>query len=248
MYCVKCGSKLTAGALFCTNCGTPVVGFSTPNTKGKEKELTRGRSAISEVFMILSVVLMFVFALTALVSGGKAGSYSDDAEMLHFLHERRDPDFDYYFQTGKMKLSDPYMDSEWNEVKSEYYSLLGTAHRLKSLSHFCVFLLCVSILLLLFYFYSSKMQIIVTDKRVFGKAAFGKRVDLPLDKISAVVQSMFHGLTITTSGGKVTFVGIKERDEVHKVIIDLLMERYNRPAPATQVKQAAARSKADVFF
>ena len=245
MFCRNCGVKIKDGARFCTNCGTPVGGFSTYDTKGQQKELARGRCVIPNVFLILLVVMMSVFALTALISSDKANSYSSDAETLRFSHERRDFDFDYYFQTGKTRLSDSYMDSEWKEVKSEYYSLLGTAHRLKSLCHFCVFLLCVSIPLLLFYFYSSKMQIIVTDKRVYGKAAFGKKVDLPLDKISAVVQIVFHGLTVVTAGGKVTFVGIKNRDEVYMAITDLLMERQNWPMSATQAKQVAAQSNAD---
>ncbi len=35
----------------------------------------------------------------------------------------------------------------------------------------------------LFYLMFSKTQLVVTDKRVYGKTSFGKRVDLPFDSI-----------------------------------------------------------------
>lgn len=49
----------------------------------------------------------------------------------------------------------------------------------------------------------SKVQITVTNKRVYGFDAMGKRVDLPLDSITAVGTSIFSGLAVTTASGAI---------------------------------------------
>ena len=71
-------------------------------------------------------------------------------------------------------------------------------------------------------------EIVVTDKRVYGKTMFGKRVDLPLDSISAVGFSAFHGISVGTSSGKISFALIKNNLEIHKCINDLLIDRQNK--------------------
>ena len=52
-----------------------------------------------------------------------------------------------------------------------------------------------------FYKRWSKVQITVTNKRVYGYDATAKRVDLPLDSITAVGTSLFSGLAVTTASG-----------------------------------------------
>ena len=85
-------------------------------------------------------------------------------------------------------------------------------------------------------------QITVTDKRVFGIAAHKSRVDLPLDSVSAVATSAFKGMSVATSSGRITFIGIKNRDEIHKVISDLLIERQSKPKAVVQEEKPAAPS------
>ena len=48
---------------------------------------------------------------------------------------------------------------------------------------------------------ASKVQITVTNKRVYGCDATANRVDLPLDSITAVGTSLFSGLAVTTASG-----------------------------------------------
>ena len=89
-------------------------------------------------------------------------------------------------------------------------------------------------------------DIIVTDKRVYGKAGFGKRVDLPIDSISAVGTSVFKGLTVATSSGRISFVAIKNRDEIHKEISKLLVERQKQnTTPAQTAVPTSTTSNAD---
>ena len=73
----------------------------------------------------------------------------------------------------------------------------------------------------------NKCQLTITNKRVYGKAAFGRRVDLPLDMISSVGQSVFKGIGVATSSGKITFYLCQNREEVFDKISMLLLERQN---------------------
>lgn len=80
-----------------------------------------------------------------------------------------------------------------------------------------------------FIWFISKNQLVVTDKRISGKAAFGKQIDLPIDSISAVSTiKLIKGLSISTSSGKVSFWGIGNRDEIYKVISDLIIARQTK--------------------
>jgi len=83
--------------------------------------------------------------------------------------------------------------------------------------------------LLLFRWIISKNQLIVTDKRISGKAAFGKQIDLPIDSISSVgTIKLIKGLSISTASGNVSFWGIGNRDEIYKVISDLIIARQTK--------------------
>ena len=91
----------------------------------------------------------------------------------------------------------------------------------------------------------SKVQITVTDKRVYGFDAMGKRVDLPLDSITAVGTSIFSGLAVTTASGAIKFAMLKNRDELHEAISKLLVERQSKPAATTTIQQEIPQSNAD---
>ncbi|MBO5242001.1 MAG: SHOCT domain-containing protein [Lachnospiraceae bacterium] len=95
--------------------------------------------------------------------------------------------------------------------------------------------------MLLFYWYVNGMQIIITNKRVYGRTAFGKQVDLPIDSVSAVGTSIFKGITIATSSGRINFHGISNRDEIHTVVSRLLVERqdFNRKKVIYQETQSS---------
>ena len=88
-----------------------------------------------------------------------------------------------------------------------------------------------------------RTSLTVTDRRVYGPAAFGQRVDLPLDSVSAVGMSMFKGIAVGTSSGKIKFLGISNREAIHKTISDLLIQRQ-KEKHSPQV-QASAPSSAD---
>lgn len=92
----------------------------------------------------------------------------------------------------------------------------------------------------------SRYEITVTNKRVYGKTAFGKRVDLPVDSISAVGMSAFRGVSVATSSGNVSFLCIGNNEDVHKAISTLLLNRQESSSASVVVnKQEATQSNAD---
>lgn len=78
-----------------------------------------------------------------------------------------------------------------------------------------------------FAFLLNSSELVVTDKRVYGKTAFGKRVDLPLDSISAVSTGIFKRISVATSAGEIHFYELQNREEVHECINKLLIQRQN---------------------
>ena len=91
----------------------------------------------------------------------------------------------------------------------------------------------------------SKNEMIITDKRVYGKAIFGKRVDLPLDSISAVGSCWPKGIAVASASGKVSFLMFENRDELHKCISDLLIDRQQKEPVAPVIKQEVPQSQAE---
>lgn len=103
----------------------------------------------------------------------------------------------------------------------------------------------VALILALIYGWLHSYEMTITDKRVYGKTAFGKRVDLPIDSVSAVGMCAFKGVSVATSSGRILFRYIKNRDEIHKCISNLLVERQSKAAPAAAVKQGIYQGSAD---
>ncbi len=85
----------------------------------------------------------------------------------------------------------------------------------------------IVIVALIIIWWLSKTEMVVTDKRVYGKVAFGKRVDLPLDSISAVAMGPLGAISVGTSSGKVSFLIMKNNKELHACINELLVSRQN---------------------
>ena len=75
-------------------------------------------------------------------------------------------------------------------------------------------------LVALFLFLLFRCELVVTDKRVYGKAAFGTRIDLPINKISSIGLGvrLFSSVAIATSSGKIKFHLLKNREEVYQTI------------------------------
>lgn len=97
------------------------------------------------------------------------------------------------------------------------------------------------------YYWLRSYELTVTDKKIYGTVAWGRRVDLPMDAVSAIGMGVFKSIAISTASGRINFAAIKNRDEIHKIVSDLLVERQNKEkvVSATTIKQEIPQSNAD---
>ena len=90
------------------------------------------------------------------------------------------------------------------------------------------FVSCLAIVSLI-YFWLHSYELTVCDKRIFGKIAWGKRVDLPVDSVSATaIVPLFKGVSVSSSSGKISFLFIKNADEVYSAMNNVLIERQQK--------------------
>ena len=86
---------------------------------------------------------------------------------------------------------------------------------------------CVALIGVVILLYVGNCQMVVTNKRVYGTAAFGKRVDLPIDSVSAVALSYFNTVSVATSSGRIAFVMLDNKEEIHRAISQLISNRQS---------------------
>ena len=90
-----------------------------------------------------------------------------------------------------------------------------------------------SIIGFLIYLWLHSYEMVVSNKRIYGRVAWGKRVDLPLDSVSATATiSLLKGISVSTSSGKISFLIIKNAEEIYKTINNLLIERQSEKKTA----------------
>ena len=76
--------------------------------------------------------------------------------------------------------------------------------------------------------YVSQCEICVTDKRIYGKASFGSRVDIPMDSVSAVgTVGWLKGVAVSSASGSIKFLYIENANEIHSKVSQLIIDRQN---------------------
>ena len=83
----------------------------------------------------------------------------------------------------------------------------------------------IAIVIGVFIFALNSCSMVITNKRVYGKATFGHQVDLPLDMISAASTGLFKSVGVSTASGRISFWLLENKDELYSSITNLLLER-----------------------
>lgn len=179
-----------------------------------EKEIIRGKRAYKKILKICGIILIglaIFFAIASRVSYHLAVKVADERSKQVFYNV----------------ISDyPGLDKEKEEAISRIRAIPDT-HKSDVWRGLSFVFFVLFIIVILCNMYISKMEIVVTNYRVYGKKPFGKRVDLPLNAISAVGTGSLNGIYVGTSAGKIYFIGIENNGEVHKEISKLLNETQN---------------------
>ena len=98
----------------------------------------------------------------------------------------------------------------------------------------------------LIYLWLRSYELTITDKRIYGKVAWGKRVDLPVDSVSATATiNLLKGVSVSTSSGRISFLVIKNAEAIYKVISNLLIERQQEKAKSVAAASAPKSDSAD---
>lgn len=104
----------------------------------------------------------------------------------------------------------------------------------------------IILLSLILYLWLHSYELVVTDKRVFGRVAWGKRVDLPVDSVSSIATVTFwKGISVSTSSGRIRFLLIKNVDEIYNVINNLLIARQKEHVQKVTDQSEDVRGTAD---
>ena len=185
------------------------------------------KTIITGKLVNIKAIALSIFALLAIIPS-----------LIVFLIE-----YDYY------KVTILSWDMNWDWV-IEDYGKNATAFSISlqnSAGTMVLIALGAAVLAFVFYLIFSKTELTVTDKRVYGKTVFGKRVDLPFDSISAVGTALMKSIAVTTSSGAIKFALIANSNEVHSVVSNLLIERQSKPTAtaAPVVKQEIPQSNAE---
>lgn len=103
------------------------------------------------------------------------------------------------------------------------------------------------ILAVIVFWATAGAEIVVTNKRIYGKVGFGRRVDLPLDSVSAVAttSSLTQGVSVSTSSGRITFYFLAHAGKISSEIRKLLVDRQSKPVSSTTIKQEIPQSNAE---
>ena len=106
-----------------------------------------------------------------------------------------------------------------------YGILLKT--KLISFVKLCIYLcvyesipIVLSIVIDVIYHLLCKTEMVVTDKRIYGKT-FKKRVELPLDSVSSISTAWGKAISVSTASGNISFYMLQKRDEFHYGFISL---------------------------
>ena len=91
----------------------------------------------------------------------------------------------------------------------------------------------------LLYLWLHSYKLTVTDKRVFGQVAWGKRVDLPVDSVSTIASvSLLKGISVSTSSGKIKFLLMKNANEIYNILNNLLIERQQMKNETSSARES----------
>ena len=205
----------------------------------EEKILVKSkRYSVKKLFIALLVLGIIFFVIGSLI-------VISDFDSRYKNHKHWSGCYKYMYRDDVYKdyLNDVYKDREHGELQ-EYkmdcctvtydsaaeYALSSFWEYTISVQYtfwFTIFPLVASALIGgIIYIWSRRYELVVTDKRIYGKIAWGKRIDLPLDSISATSTiRLLKGISVSTSSGRIKFLIIKNSNEIYTTISNLLIER-----------------------
>lgn len=151
-------------------------------------------------------------------------------------------DFEQCAVCGYVEFLEKYPTAEAyarEQVFESYYGRWSIASPIISTLSFALISLVI-------YLWLRSYELTVTDKRIYGRVAWGKRVDLPVDSVSAIATvSFLKGIAVSTSSGKISFRLIKNADDIYETINGLVIKRQQEKTVSAPVVNEIKTDEAD---
>lgn len=207
----------------------------------EEKIIVKSKQYNTITVALVTAVVILIIGLLIVQAFIPHGYVSEQRETINEIKE--------YIRNGGDETNWMKRRFSWGDTSVPIKEILNEKrNNLNEMlfSQYYIYAILPSLLIgLIVYWWLSKIELIITDRRAYGKTVFGKRVDLPIDSISAVGSKWPKGIAVATSSGRIGFLMIKNRDEIHKCVSDLLIERQSKPTTTTTIKQEVPQSNAD---
>lgn len=169
-------------------------------------------SSRNSIITLISIAIMFISLCIVLSNIQHIKKIN---ELLQYRLDYSQSIKDLQEITRDNKYSDSIHNSnkKISEQKKEKYLCI-------TINIICViaFVCALTVILL-----SARTSLVVTDKRVYGTIALGKRVDIPLKAISSIGTGFLQSIVVSSSSSKICFYGIVNYKEIHTEISDLIL-------------------------
>ena len=198
--------------------------------------------------LIMGAIFSILFAVVFVVD-----SYYDGRGLyVEALVHQEDGRCGSYYEDGELCYSCKFI-AERQYSSANEYAMATLVHNFFE-NYFLITLIPLALFALIggfVYLWLRSYEMTVTDKRVFGKVAWGKRVDLPLDSISSTATiSLFKGIAVATSSGRIKCLMVKNSAEIFEKVNALLVKRQKEQkvaAPTTVITQTDEADKLKKF-
>lgn len=185
----------------------------------EEKIICSSTNKGSKTKLIIAICFLVIAAVLFFMSYPKYSAALDDIHQYWNAHDSNEA----LFEMGSELAISPF---EYRREHEEYYdSMHARKDEALSFLYIAAGFAMIAALSLYKWLHHGRTTITVTDKRIYGKAAFGKEVDLPLSSIVMLYKKGKKNITVATLAGKVHFVGVKNRNEIYSAIQTLLAVR-----------------------
>ena len=206
------------------------------------------RYNVKKIPIIMAIIGLVISLLLTLIlysscEGAYTWEYKGQLEVLATYNEHQEQGYCSYYSQDLICNICIYGEPEVPSKASFAFSIYFEWY------HYLIFiapLVALSLIGWLIYLWLRSYELVVTDKRIYGNVAWGKRVDLPVDSISATATSRsLKGVSIATSSGRISFRVIKNADAIYQVVSNLLIERQQEKSKAVPVVETPKSDEAD---
>ena len=186
-------------------------------------------------FLILGSLILSIFFLVVAFINGVSNRHEFAKQFLKLNYATYyDKDNRYYCDICGHKFTLYSYDIDniiFTHVKNNHGDVLPTMYQAASHLYFLhwLFLLLTAIYIFEHYIYSHRV-IVVTDKNVYLKTAFGGKIAFPIDKITAYgTAKIFFQIHIHAIRGTFRLLLVWNNDEIEKILDKVVNRKKGEP-------------------